>query len=128
MIKNEDVNNIIGSQVLLYTNRSQQKGVSYKASKYYSIRKKVFEIDGMNFHTLQEFYSAIGEQLVENNEWGFNWNAFNDILRGGFIKTNYNEPFKLIWKNSDISKKHLNDYEDIISLINEHDNVELVLE
>lgn len=88
---------------------------------------KKFEIDGNDFYDLNGFYDAIGVQLVENNEWGKNWNALNDILYGGFVKTVYEEPFKLIWNNSELSKSRLKDFQDIVDLINKHEHIELQL-
>ena len=49
---------------------------------------KVFEIDGNDFNDLNSFYDTIGTQIVENNEWGKNWNALNDILYGDSSKQN----------------------------------------
>ncbi|MFZ5551571.1 MAG: barstar family protein [Bacteroidota bacterium] len=89
--------------------------------------QKVFEIDGNTFNNLKEFFDVIGTQLTENNRWGKNWNALNDILRGGFVKTEYEEPFRLIWKNSGVSRKTLTDFEDIVSLIKSHEHIDLEL-
>lgn len=94
---------------------------------YQLMGRKVFYIDGQNFKDLEGFFEAIGSQLVENNNWGKNWNALNDILRGGFLKSEYEEPFVLIWRNSDYSKKILEDYDDIVKLIESHSHIELML-
>jgi RNAse (barnase) inhibitor barstar len=68
----------------------------------------------------------------ENNwlkkKWGKNWNAFNDILKGGFVKTEYEEPFRLTWKNSHVSRNRLEDFNDIVDLIGSHKHIELVLQ
>jgi RNAse (barnase) inhibitor barstar len=88
---------------------------------------KEFEIEGNDFGDLNSFFDAIGTQLVEKNEWGKNWNALNDILYGGFIKTEYEEPFKLIWNNSEVSKSRLKDFHDIVDLIKKHKHIELIL-
>ena len=89
---------------------------------------KIFFIDGHNFNDLVQFFEAIGSQLIEDNNSGKNWNAFNDILYGGFIKTEYEEPFTLIWKNSDFSMKVLEDFNDIVDLINSHEHIKLILD
>jgi RNAse (barnase) inhibitor barstar len=92
-----------------------------------SYEVKSFTIDGNDFKTLEEFFECIGEQLVENNSWGKNMNAFNDILWGGFIKTEYEEPFILVWNNSKVSAETLSDFDDLIDLILEHKHIKLIL-
>jgi len=89
------------------------------------LEQKEFVINGEEFSDLKGFYDCIGKLLVEKNDWGKNWNAFNDILRGGFVKTESGEPIKLIWQNSKISESKLNDYKDIIDLIKEYEHIEL---
>ncbi len=88
---------------------------------------KQFQIDGKNFNNLSQFFNEIGSNLVEKNNWGKNWNAFNDILNGGFGATEYEEPFELIWINSNISKEQLKDFNDIVELILSHDHITLTL-
>jgi len=88
---------------------------------------KRFELDGNDFNNLTDFFSNIGNLLVENNDWGRNWDALNDILDGGFLKTEYKEEFELIWFNSDKSKTKLIDFKDIVKLIKEHKHIKLEL-
>ncbi|SMC87873.1 barstar family protein [Cellulophaga tyrosinoxydans] len=88
---------------------------------------KIFKLNGKGFNTLNEFFDTIGELLVENNDWGKNWDALNDILYGGFIKTDCEEEFKLIWLNSEYSKINLTDFQDIVDLISEHKHITLEL-
>ena len=45
---------------------------------------ELYEIDGKNFSTLEEFYDEISRVLIPGAQWGRNLDAFNDILRGGF--------------------------------------------
>lgn len=47
-------------------------------------RKKIYEIDGAHFSTLEDFYDEISRVLIPGAYWGRNLDAFNDILRGGF--------------------------------------------
>ena len=68
-------------------------------------QKKIYEIDGYHFSTLQEFYDEISRVLMPGVSWGRNLDAFNDILRGGFGTPE--EGFVLQWKNSDISRQRL---------------------
>ena len=69
------------------------------------ILKPTFEIDGENFHTLDEFYGEISRVLVPGAEWGRNLDAFNDLLRGGWGTPK--QGFVLRWKNSETSRKRL---------------------
>jgi len=66
---------------------------------------KIYVIDGADFSTLQEFYDEVSRVLIPDVFWGRNLDAFNDILRGGFGTPD--EGFILVWKNSELSKKHL---------------------
>jgi RNAse (barnase) inhibitor barstar len=77
-------------------------------------------IDGNNFSNLDGFYDEVEKQLTSGLDWkiGRNLDAFNDVLRGGFGKFEYEEPIKLIWKNSEKSKKELG-YEQMISRLQE---------
>lgn len=88
---------------------------------------KIFKLNGREFNTTNEFFDTIGELLVENNDWGKNWDALNDILYGGFIKTDCEEEFKLIWLNSEYSKINLTDFQKIVDLIKEHEHIKLEL-
>ena len=67
--------------------------------------KKVYEIDGQDFETLDGFYDAISTKLIPGAYWGRNLDAFNDILRGGFGTPP--EGFVLRWKNSKLSAERL---------------------
>lgn len=68
------------------------------------LRKKVYEIDGAAFSTLEEFFAEIDRNLLKTG-WGHNLDAFNDILRGGFGTPE--EGFVLRWKNSHLSRQRL---------------------
>jgi RNAse (barnase) inhibitor barstar len=67
--------------------------------------KTVYEIDGLDFSTLEEFYEVINRVLVPGAAWGRNLDAFNDILRGGFGTPE--DGFVLRWKNSSVSRERL---------------------
>jgi RNAse (barnase) inhibitor barstar len=64
-----------------------------------------YEIDGKRFSTLEEFFEEISEVLIPDVFWGHNLDAFNDILRGGFGTPE--QGFRLVWKNSDLSRERL---------------------
>ena len=67
--------------------------------------KQVYEIDGVTFSTLEEFYDEVSRVLIPNTDWGHNLDAFNDILRGGFGTPEGG--LVLSWRNSDVSRKRL---------------------
>jgi RNAse (barnase) inhibitor barstar len=46
--------------------------------------KPIVEIDGARFNTLDGFWDEISARLIPGAKWGRNFDAFNDILRGGF--------------------------------------------
>ncbi|HVS38983.1 MAG TPA: barstar family protein [Gemmataceae bacterium] len=67
--------------------------------------KVVYEIDGREFGSLEEFYDLISRVLIPGTAWGRNLDAFNDILRGGFGTPD--NGFVLRWKNVDVSRERL---------------------
>src|SRR5262245_42877877 len=99
-------------------------------------QKKIYEIDGYHFSTLEEFYDEISRVLIPGAGWGCNLDAFNDILRGGFGTPE--EGFVLRWNNSRVSRDRLGArlYGDIVEIIKDHcargdqsqDGVELILD
>jgi len=70
---------------------------------------RVFVIDGRDFSTLEEFYETIGATLVPGQYWGKNLDAFNDILCWPVNEDR--EPYVLVWKHSNLSRKRLNHLE-----------------
>ena len=73
--------------------------------------KRVYEIDGDNFSSLEEFAREFSEKLELEIYWHGNLDALNDILHGGFGTPN--EGFILVWKNSTLSKVRLG-YEETV--------------
>lgn len=71
--------------------------------------KKEVVIDGNSFSTLMEFYDEIERKFTKNLDYkiGRNLDAFNDVLYGGFGVCECEEPFKLIWQNSEKSRQDL---------------------
>jgi RNAse (barnase) inhibitor barstar len=69
------------------------------------VAKAVYEIDGRDFATLQEFYGVVSRVLIPGADWGHNLDAFNDILRGGFGTPEGG--FVLRWVNSALSRERL---------------------
>ena len=79
--------------------------------------KVVYEIDGRNSSTLEEFANDLTQQLNLQTNWRGNLDALNDILRGGFGTPD--DGFVLVWKNSALSKQRLG-YSETIKWLNEH--------
>jgi uncharacterized protein (TIGR02996 family) len=67
--------------------------------------KPVYEIDGRDFSTFEEFCEVVSRVLIPGAAWGHNLDAFNDILRGGFGTPKGG--FVLRWKNSAVSRERL---------------------
>jgi RNAse (barnase) inhibitor barstar len=65
----------------------------------------IYEIDGLDFTTEQEFYDVVSSRLIPGAEWGHNLDAFNDILGGGFGTPD--DGFILRWVNSALSRDRL---------------------
>ena len=93
--------------------------------------KQTIIINGANFYNLETFYNEIDQVLTKELNWktGHNFNAFNDLLRGGFGVHEYEEPIKLIWNNFAESSNSLGKQliEDIIEIIKEHGHIEFVV-
>ena len=77
---------------------------------------KTYLINGENFSTLAEFYDAIEKVLIPNSTWGRNFDAFNDILSGGFGTPV--EGFELVWKNSNVSRIELG-YDETVRVLSQ---------
>jgi RNAse (barnase) inhibitor barstar len=70
--------------------------------------KVLYEIDGRDFATLDEFYNVIGRVLIipgGATTWGHNLDALNDILRGGFGTPD--DGFVIRWVHSALSRERL---------------------
>ena len=61
----------------------------------------IYEIDGRNFATLEEFYEEIGRTLIPGAEWGRNLDALADILSW------VDDGFVLRWKHHELSRERL---------------------
>ncbi len=73
--------------------------------------KKAYIIPGKKITSLESFYEVIGEVINgPGGYFGNNLDAFSDYLRGGFGTPS---KFKLIWIDSEISRKALG-YEETI--------------
>jgi len=64
--------------------------------------KRVYEIDGNAFDTLEGFFDQVGHNVLGGTRWGRNLDAFNDVLRGGFGTPDVG--FALRWLNSERSR------------------------
>jgi RNAse (barnase) inhibitor barstar len=70
---------------------------------------KAIVLNGSKISSLDTFYDEVESKLTKDldGETGRNLDAFNDVLRGGFGVYEYEEPIKLIWKNSNESQQKL---------------------
>ena len=81
-----------------------------------SNKRYEYIIDGNKFNNMDEFYKFVDKTFSDGEEPCRNLDAFVDFLRGGFGKHKYNEPIKIIWINSEKSKKDLG-YEETIKIL-----------
>jgi hypothetical protein len=72
------------------------------------IRKTIL-LNANRFSTLASFYQEVENTCTKDLGWsiGRNFDAFNDVLRGGFGVHDYEEPVQLIWLHSDKSQTDL---------------------
>jgi RNAse (barnase) inhibitor barstar len=111
-----------------------------EAGEFKTEFEKIFDIitvtiNGSNFSTTEGFYVEVDNVLTMDLDWqtGHNLNAFNDLLRGGFGVHEYEEPIKIVWVNSEKSKKDLSEiidgqtfYQIIVDIISDHAHVEFI--
>ncbi|MHA1156919.1 MAG: barstar family protein [Candidatus Heimdallarchaeota archaeon] len=92
---------------------------------------KIFTISGRNINSIEEFHDEVQNVLCPKfSGYGRNWNAFNDILRGGFGPFELDEKIIIIFKNKRNVRKRLgeNFLVKLTRLVEKHDNVELIFE
>jgi RNAse (barnase) inhibitor barstar len=67
--------------------------------------KPLIEIDGARFDSLSGFWNEISTRVIPGFKWGHNFDALNDILRGGFGTPEGG--FRLRWVNFQRSEEVL---------------------
>jgi len=67
--------------------------------------KSPLVIDGLEFSTLEDFFTCFQDAVLDVCRWGRNLDAFNDVLRGGFGSPE--NGFILVWKNHLVSRDRL---------------------
>lgn len=92
--------------------------------------KQILIINGDNFSDLETFFYEIDRVLTKDLEWktGHNFDAFNDLLRGGFGVHEYEEAVKLMWTKFSLSQSKLG-YElvaDLVAVIKQHEHIEFI--
>jgi hypothetical protein len=99
------------------------------------MNRRTLIINGNNFSNLEEFFNEADNVLTKDLDWktGHNFSAFNDLLCGGFGVHGYDESIKLVWQNSEKSKRDLNEihdgqtiYEILVEIIKSHDYIEFI--
>lgn len=70
---------------------------------------KTITINGNAFSDLATFYDEIEKKFTKDfdGKMGRNLHAFNDVMHGGYLITEYDEPITIIWENSEKSKSDL---------------------
>ena len=79
-----------------------------------------FILNSDNFSDLESFYHEVDKLFTKDLSWktGHNFDALNDILRGGFGVHEYEESIKIRWKNSLKSSNDLG-YEETVAYLSE---------
>ncbi len=89
---------------LLPGNRGKEAGAAEEAAD----GRKVIVIDGKTFSTLGGFYACVSDKLgTPTGKSVRTLDALNDILRGGFGKTEAGESLHIRWLNSEKSRRDL---------------------
>jgi len=79
-----------------------------------------YEIDGRDFDSLDAFFDLFTQKILRGAGWGRNWDAFEDVLRGGFGTPEGG--FILVWKNHEISKRRMGlaNFWQVVNIIQNH--------
>lgn len=89
-------------------------------------------IDGRDIRCLNDFYNQIEYKMTNNIDFkiGRNFNAFCDLLWGGFGIHEYGEPLHIVWIFAKESKQALGNkvFDKIVSVIQEHESNNKYLE
>jgi hypothetical protein len=67
--------------------------------------KPIYEIDGRDFTSPEEFFDVLSRVIIPGAEWGRNFTAFHDIFRGGLGTPDGG--FVLRWVDSALSRERL---------------------
>jgi len=79
----------------------------------------VIDIDGDTIYDRDDFYEQISDRLVPGVSWGYNLDAFNDILRGGMGTPE--GPYVIRWHQAATTRARLgDDFDVLIDIIREH--------
>ena len=83
-------------------------------------QKPEFIIDGFSFSDREGFAAQFTELVLTNFKWNGNYDAFNDILRGGCGTPDGG--FVLRWKNSNESLKRLGAdvFNSLVEILKDH--------
>jgi RNAse (barnase) inhibitor barstar len=93
------------------------------------MERKTFILDGDNFSDLEEFYFEVEKVLTKDFKgFGRNLDAFNDVLRGGFGRFEYEELITIILLNTNKSKKELGvTFNTLIEIIKKQPHIQLII-
>ena len=91
--------------------------------------KKKFVLDGHNIKTQDNFFDEIHRVLCPGFKFfGRNWNAVNDILRGGFGAFELGENILIQFKYVNSTKKRIGDniFNKFERIVKQNSNIELL--
>ena len=91
--------------------------------------KKLLILNGHNILTIEKFYDEFQKVLCPNFKYfGRNWNAVNDVLRGGFGVYEIGEEVIIQIKYKNYIIKHLG--ENVLNkfekIVRKHETIELI--
>lgn len=69
----------------------------------------IVTIDGERFSNRRGFFREIKAALCPDAEMGYNLDALNDVLHGGYGAVPYGAPLTVVWKHADKSREDLGD-------------------
>lgn len=85
--------------------RAQAKELAAAEKEIVLMSKRLYEIEGQSFSTLEEFAEHFSKVVLSDYDWHGNLDAFDDILIGGYGTPD--QGFILVWKDSNISRERL---------------------
>ena len=89
---------------------------------------KSFVLDGSSVHSVEEFFDEVHRVLCPGfKDFGRNWHAFRDVLRGGFLTFELGEDIEVTLKGTKKMKTQIpeSQYNRIIKTFEEASHITL---
>ncbi|MBN1330946.1 MAG: barstar family protein [Candidatus Heimdallarchaeota archaeon] len=93
--------------------------------------KRIFTLNCQDISSIDEFHDEVNNVLCPEINWyGRNWDAFNDILRGGLGSFDSDEEIIIIFKGRKNVVEKLNEgfLQMFIEIVEDFDTIELIIE